>query len=851
MVKILNLDGEWLCSRHDGMRGVVDWGHDKSINPQKYIRAQVPGEIHLDLIRAGQIPNPYISSNILAARWVEECMWYYRRSFNAPTASLKEKSWLVFDCLDCAAEIFLNGEKIGAHNNFFTPCRIETTGKLKAGKNILVVALDGGLFYAADKPADGFSMQGFDNKLHKRHWLRKPQFEAGWDWAGRLLNVGIQGSVRLEWTKEAVRVEDIWIYTQTDATLKMAFVHVHAQLENYSGQICDCSLIASVASRQSPVTARIAVPPGSSTHKMSLPIENPALWWPVGHGPQTLHDVTVNVRFQNKSLKEKKIRVGFRHVRINQDISPEQANPDGFQSMYSRRTPENYQPEKGRLFVMEINGRKIFCKGSNVVPADMIISRITPEKSRRLVRLALDANFNMLRVWGGGIYETDAFYDECDRLGLLVWQDFIFACAKYPAHERSFLDNVTQEVRWQSRRLSCHPSLAVWCGNNEVEWAAQWEPCHAAKNPHIDHALYHHVIPTILKQEDPSRYYQPSSPYSPDHLHACMDECGDQHPWSVGFTNLDFRDYRKMDCRFPNEGGFLGPSSLPGVLSCLGAKQKFIGSHDWQAHDNSIASMGGNHSYTDNITDFWLGKPLETMSLADYVYWGGLIQGEALSEYIGNFRRRAFGNAAAIFWMFNDCWPCTRSWSILDHKLRRTPSYYPVKRSFSPIHVVLAEEKNSIALYAINDTPRTIPMTVEYGVFNFSGEYPIRHIAQAMVGPNQSARITSFQSSRWKNKKASAAYAIARDFKGKTLARNRLILPLWKEMRWPRPQIKVSMQKGFATFLSPQFAMGVCVDLDGKKRLSDNFFDLYPGIPHQIGWQEPHPPAILHTGNLI
>jgi len=364
-----------------------------------------------------------------------------------------------------------------------------------------------------------------------------------------------------------------------------------------------------------------------------------------------------------------------------------------------------------------------------------------------------------------------------------------------------------------------------------------------------DHAFFHITLPRLLSAEDPTRYYQPSSPYSPEGLHPTRDDVGDQHPWSVGFANADFRDYRKMACRFPNEGGFLAPTSLPTVLACLPVGQRKVGSFAWQVHDNSVDSWG-EPSYTHNIMTTWLGRDIRTFELSDLVYWGGLLQGEALREYCDNFRRRMFVTGGAAFWMYNDCWPATRSWTIIDYYLRRTPSFAPVKRALAPVGVVVAEEADEIVVFGINETAKTIKATLRYGVFNMAGGFPVDRKNRVELAPNASSRIASFKKREWKKRNASAAFAVLTQ--GDTLiARNRLFLPLFKDLKWTPARVRVNVKSGRAVFESDVFAWGVCIDLDGKKPLHDNFFDLYPGISYSIPWKEKRPPNVLKIGNLV
>jgi beta-mannosidase len=485
------------------------------------------------------------------------------------------------------------------------------------------------------------------------------------------------------------------------------------------------------------------------------------------------------------------------------------------------------------------------------VPADPIVARITSGRYAALVRLALDAHFNLLRIWGGGLYECDVLYDLCDEKGILLWQEFIFACSRYPVPDEPFTKDVKNEAVFQVRRLAHHPALAVWCGNNEIE-QGYWSWGYDRNQVMPCHSLFHNILPRIVKAEDGSRFYLPSSPYSPDNEIPTADHTGDQHPWSVGFHNTDFRDYREMICRFPNEGGILGPTSLPTVEACLPAGQRKPGSFAWDLHDNSV-TFWGNTRQPDAMLDQWLGLQAAGLSLPDYVYAGGLLQGEGLSEYIRNFRRRMFDSASAVFWMYNDCWPMVRSWTIVDYYLRKTPSYHPVKRAFQPLAVFLAREDGKVRVFGVNEGAGW-KGRLRFGLFALKGGYPLDRMIEASLPANASTLLGEFPEKAWLKlgEKTHGAFAqlIAED--GTEASRDRLFLPFFKEMKWPKATVAVKRKGGKAIFTSSSFAWRVCLDLDGEKPYPDNFFDILPGIPVVLDWPAKlGAPKILRLGNAL
>lgn len=826
MLQQLDLSGTWKVRWSDGQRGRTQYAERDETDAARYIDAEVPGEIHLDVWKAGWIADPYVGTNCLAARWVEECIWSYRREFVAPEASLSApRVWLDFQCLDLVATVVLNGQEVGRHRNAFYPCRLDVTGRLRPGRNVLAVHLDSGLFDAAEKPVEGHGVT-LDARLHKRHWLRKPQCQFSWDWSTRLVNVGITGPVRLEWTDDPVRLDQLVVLADLSEDLARGTVSARLFVEGLGDAEQEAELTLAVEEVGIQTTVPVTVRPGLAPCEATLVVEGPQLWWPVGHGPQHRYTVRASLRVQGRQVGEARARIGFRHVRVNQDP----------------------HPSKGRYFILEVNGRRIFVKGGNFVPADMIFARLDHDRYDVLTDRALEAHFNMLRVWGGGLYESDAFYDLCDAKGILVWQEFIFACAKYPATDLAFYNEVRREAEHNIRRLACHPSLVVWCGNNEMEWGAwQWGYDHAAPvGP--DYALFHLLLPRLLHEEDPGRYYQPSSPWSPDLLPPNADEAGDQHPWGVGFADTDFRKYREMYCRFPNEGGILGPTALPTLLACLPEEQRFVQSFAWQVHDNALDSLG-EPSYPDGMITQWLGKDIRQLGIEEYAYWAGLVQGEGLREYCENFRRRMFDTSSAVFWMYNDTWPATRSWTIVDYYLRRTPAFWSVRRAMQPVHLVLAQEGGQVRVYGVNDTSEAVEGSLTFGIFALAGAYPVRRTVRICLRANASTFVASLAAGEWPEPQSSMAFAVL-ERHGRVVARNRLYGPFFRDMAWPAAQVEVRLEAGEAIFTSPVFAWGVCLDLDGEEALPDNFFDVYPGQEVRLPWPGPKPPRVRFVGNL-
>lgn len=760
----------------------------------RWMEAAVPGEVHLDLLREGVLDDPYVRGNVLKARWVEECVWHYYRVFTPSPEALQGRACLRFDGLSLTAIVYLNGEEIARHSNSFYPLIIDVTGRLREGENELLVRLESGLFEVCDRPIrDSWVASGtVDILLHKRLWMRCPQSHTEWDWSPRLLNVGIQGGAALLSDPQAV-ITDAAVSCEVRDDLSAAAVRGRvfpAPGTRAAGRFTlELTVGDQTVSRE--LDGLSEEPP-----EAELTVERPRLWYPAGYGDQPLYPVALRLRQGDRVVYEKRTQTGFRHVRVDQ--SP--------------------HPQGGRYFVVHINGLPVFLKGANLVPADMITAAITPQRYETLVDRALEAHFNALRVWGGGLYEAEEFYDLCNRRGILVWQEFISACGDLPVEDDGLREDMIREIRYQARRLSRHPSLFAWCGNNEIPpYGIDW---------------YMDTLPMLIHREDPEKYYQPSSPYTDPEGAASADiweeNSGDQHPWSVGFLNKDHRDYRRMVCRFPNEGGILGPVSLPTMLDCVKPGEGYSRSFAWQVHDNMLAFQKDGSS-PDDDTDFWLRLRPEDLTLEEYVFAGGFVQGEGLSDYADNFRRRMFDSACAIFWMYNDCWPCVRSWTIVDYRLNRTPGFYPVKRAFAPVRVVLAEEEGGAAVYGVNGTLEPVEAVLRFGAFRCGGSYLRDESREVILPPNGSIRLAWFDG--WREEPPAVPFALLTDAAGRELSRNRLLTHRYWEYPLRPAALRRREAEGRTVWEADGFVLGVCLDLDGVQPLPDNLFDVFPGIP--------------------
>jgi len=826
----LSLDGAWKIRWCDDDHGRPEQFVGAEADETLFYDATVPGEVHVDLMRAGLIGDVDVGVNAQNARWIEEEVWVYRRQFHAPRqAATAKTSWLVFDGLDLNAIVYLNGEEVGRHDNAYIPCRIKVTGKLREGTNTVAVWLESGLFAASDKPGTCYEWWSINHKLHKRAWLRKPQYQFEWDWNPRLINVGIWRPVRLEWA-DAARLDTVTVYPELSEDHSRAKIHCRLFAENVTGDDLPATVRMACPETGASVEQDVTLPAGDSRHDLAVDVADPKLWWPRPHGDQPLYTVEAELVVSGETVGALKRRTGIRSVKINQDP----------------------HPEEGRYFIIEINGRPIFMKGGNWVPPDMIYQRIDADRCRKLVELAVEANCNALRVWGGGLFADHAMLDACDELGVMVWHDFLYACAKYPLDDVEFMHNIEAEAVFAIRDLSPHPSLVLWCGNNEIDEAFyNWR--NQKKNPYPHYAIFHHILPVLMKDEDPSRPYWPGSPYSPDHENPQSKICGDQHPWEVSIWSdaENIWAYRKDVSRCANEGGVLGASTPATIRQFLPDDERRLHSRSWVFHDNAVnfrTSPGLCYEMVEN----WVGMKPEEMDFDDYLFYSSLMHAEGLKEYIDNYRRRMYSSSAAIFWMYNDSWPVSHGWTIVDYYLRRKLSYYPVRRAFQPITVVPAVEGEHVLIVGVNETTADWQGTLRYGLANLSGSLPMDENQAATIPANSAAQLARIPMAQWRETgtKKSVAFALLSDG-GQVIAQNRIFVEKFMDLDWAAAEISVTRDGDHAVFSSPTFVWGVCIDLDGESALPDNAFDLLPGIEYRIPWPADQPlPEIVRTGNL-
>ncbi|KAJ5158794.1 Glycoside hydrolase family 2 immunoglobulin-like beta-sandwich [Penicillium coprophilum] len=635
--------------------------------------AAVPSTVQQDLIANKKLEDPYIGFNELKARWVNEKVWVYRHVFQRPEIPAGATAALVFDGLDTFASVKLNGETILESSNMFLGYRVDITNALGSAKstNVLEIEFDCAQLKAIElrKKDPDHKWHGFNGDM-ARLGVRKAQYHWGWDWGPVIMTAGIWREARLE--VYSARVEDLWPQTQLSSDHKTATVTAVAKIDqsNSEGSVARFKLTL-----RGQEIAQVDVPvPADKKAQASFEVTDPELWWPHGYGPQTLYEVSVSLLNDGNELHQVSKKFGIRSAEVIQ------------------------QPDKhGKSFFFRINGLDIFCGGSCWIPADNLLPSITAERYRKWIELMVAGGQIMSRVWGGGIYEDDAFYDACDELGVLVWQDFMFGCGNYPVWPE-LLESVRQETVYNVERLRHHPSIVIYVGNNEDYQVQEQtgltynyedkDPESWLKSDFPARYIYEKLLPELVSEYSPSTFYHPGSPWG-DGKVSSDPTVGDIHQWNVWHGSQEkYQIFDALGGRFNSEFGMEAFPQISTIDYFLEQKKdRHPQSQVMDFHNKADGHERRLATYL--VENLRLSTDLET-----YAYLTQVVQAETMMFGYGGWRRQ-WGDerkcGGALLWQINDCWP-TISWAIADYFLRPKPAYYTVKRVMQPVVVGVRRE---------------------------------------------------------------------------------------------------------------------------------------------------------------
>lgn len=809
----MELNDGWRIKDFDPGAGEEAGAFDPRLDDGDWIPAVVPGDVHSALLAAEAVPDVFYDRNVEGVQWVEEREWWFRTDFEAPARpdDPDVRDLLTFDGLDLFATVYLNGEPLGSHHNMFRPATFDVTGRLLyARPNALALRFDPIRLRVGDPVPGQWGPYGVERAL-----VRKAQYQFSWDWAPRLVNVGIWRSVRLgRWRTARL----LFPHAATlRASEKHAVVAVTSDVE-FWGEADGLEM--EVRLRTDDVTIETAVSVRGNVGEACLEVPDPALWWPNGCGAQDLYDLEVSLRRGEELLDVFSDRVGLRTVHLD-------------------RTPESDEPG-AESFTFVVNGNRIFAKGANWVPADSLNGRVDRARYEKLMRALVEANGNMLRVWGGGQYEKEDFYRLADEFGVLVWQDFMFACARYP-DDPEFVAEVRAEAEYQVRRLRNHPCVVIWVGNNENDWIEDTTNWQAPGNDFPSKTLYHHHLPEIVGRLDPTRPYWPSSPYGGNDHNG--EQAGDRHNWHVWHggalprrfgerprhdptpESVSFRHYLEDTARFISEFGIHASPMFETLSRNIPDEHLRMGSESLLFRNKDTPTDKG-----DALMRAHTGLPGD---LAEYIDFSMITQAEGLKLGIEHYRRRKYHCSGTLFWQWNDCWPGI-SWSVLDYYGFPKAGYFFVKRAFAPVMASFAEEPDgSVGIWMTNDLLSPVHETLVWTRATFDGEILNRGEVSVAAPPDSSLLVATVPRDVLGNSDRCREFVWVRGGGGR-VPDNRHFFAEIKDLVRARPEVSLELEEGQealrAHLQCDRHAYFVHLIAAGEGTYySDNWFDIYPG----------------------
>ncbi len=813
----------------------------------EWLPAQIPGGVHTDLLALGRIPDPFVADNELRVQWVAERDWEYEVIFQDDLAlSAHEQIFLVCDGLDTLSEVAFNGTALGQTDNMFRQYRWDVTSLLAEGENTLRVLFRSTVIYAREKQSE-LPLMEVSQALPGGPHVRKAPCQFGWDWGPQLPPIGFWKEVRLEGYIGA-KLDDVHLRQKHED----GEVTVSADVSIERWQTVDFMTVLKLTSPDGRIQEAVQVfKAGTNAGGLELIVGNPQLWWPNGYpapaprtgGKQPLYTVEV-LLYEAGALRDRReYKIGLRTIELRRELD-----------------------EFGISFNFIVNGVPVFAKGANWIPADSFPTRIGDAHLEHLIRSAVEAHMNMLRVWGGGFYEEERFYDLCDQYGILIWQDFTFACSIYP-DDAAFFENVRVEAVQNIRRLRHHASLALWCGNNEMEagwahWGWMNRQSQARRFKAAYDRMYHHMLPDLCAAEDPDHAYWPSSPSSD----LPFDEpgstwAGDTHNWEVWHGGRPFSHYRSHPARFVSEFGFQSLPSLETVRTYADPADWNMTSYIMEHHQRNDS---GNGKIINYMTDHFR-MPRDFPSL---VYLTQILQAEAVRTGVEYWRRNKACTGGALYWQLNDCWPVA-SWASLDYFGRWKALHYAARRFNAPMLLSAEVNRQQVMLYVTSDLLDVWVGTVRWSLETLSGEV-VKSGQEALTVPA-----------------LNAVRACALDFSQEVTAKTQrdlvLVYELWrndaclssnvatfvqtKHLNLNDPGLVVAVTEsdaGFAVEITAQnLARFVWLELESAGAgdpdliFGDNYFDLPAGrtvkitVPAAEGWTLETLSAALRVRSVV
>ena len=790
--------------------------------------ATVPGVVHTDLLQNKIIEDPFFRLNERGLQWIDKEDWVYETCFTlAADMMRKENMELVFEGLDTYADVYLNDECILKADNMFRRWSIPVRQYIREENNILKVYFHSpvkidvpkwdALPYQYPASNDQSENGGLFNKKISI-FARKAGYHYGWDWGPRLVTSGIWRPVYIRaWSD--LRINDVFI-EQKEVGAGRAVIAGHVELD------ADKDMDGVLVTITDEATGRVLgewqadLKRGTNRVTVDFVLHKPKLWWSNGLGEPFLYRFRTDIIAGGELLDSKTERVGIRSLKVV------------------------HQPDKdGHTFYIELNGRPVFAKGANYIPSDNFLPRVTPENYKRTILDAAGVNMNMLRVWGGGIYENDVFYDLCDEHGIMIWQDFMFACSMYPA-EGALLDNIHQEAVDNVKRLRNHACIALWCGNNECQdaWLGWGWKCEIERQnkEYADkiwaqyRQQYHVTLPGVVREYAPGTFYWPSSPFAFEgEMSGTTD--GDRHYWSVWHGKAPISDYDSEKSRFFSEYGF---QSFPEFES---VKRYAPYPEDWDIRSEVMMShqRGGDHA-NGLIETYLLNEYKKTRDFRAFLYMNHVLQGDAIKTAIESHRRQMPYNMGTLFWQHNDCWPVA-SWASRDYYGRWKAQHYYTRKVYDDILISPVVEGDDLKVYAVYDRLENTSGRLQLQVCQFDGTVVHHWDKSVGISGNDSRVCFSAPFAKLLEGAGRGTVYVRVDYTDKSgrVYHNNYCLDKQKNMNYPKVDLQVevrSIEGGYeVTVSADKFARAVCLSVaDNESVYSDNYFDVQPKSSVQV-----------------
>ena len=791
------------------------------VGKNEWLPATVPGTVHTDLLDNGKIEDPFYRLNEHDVQWIDKVDWEYKTTFTVDKPMIKrDVVQLDFKGLDTYADVFVNGEKILAADNMFREWKVNVKKVLKEGENELHIVFKSPINEGIKKyDAQGYVIPVSDNDLAEigqveegkkvSIYTRKAAYHYGWDWGPRLVTSGIWRPVELlAW--DNAKIENLQIIqhevTKEKATFTATF-EVNAVKKSKA-------VISIINEGKKLASANIQLQKGTQKYYCDFEIQNPKLWWTNGLGEPHLYNLTGELDIKGRKTV-KNTRIGIRTLELVRE-----------------------KDDSGTSFYFKLNGHPVFMKGANYIPNDVFLPRVTEENYRKVVETAKISNNNMLRVWGGGVYEDDRFYDLCDEAGILIWQDFMFACAMYPG-DKAFLENVRQEAIDNVKRLRNHPSIGLWCGNNEIldawkDWG--WEQAERRKSDENADKMwqayddiFHKILPEVVKEYDANRSYWSSSPSSGEGIPADMAN-GDEHYWGVWWGKEPFSTYSTHIARFMSEYGF---QSFPEISTI----RKFAEPDDYDIFSDVMKSHQRSSIGNETIEYYMLQEYKKPKDFESFLYVSQVLQAEGVKFGLEGHRRAMPYCMGSLYWQINDVWPVA-SWSSTDYYQKWKALQYFVKKGDEPLLVTPYIDGIKLKVGIVNDRLEKVTAQLRLKLMDFNGHVLWEDMSVVEIPANSSDEYFDVNKNEFEytyRKNINHMVLVAELVKaGKTLSKNTFYFKPFKSLDISKPTVEYTISKadnGFDIELkTDKLAKNIYMQIGNEDGFfSDNYFDLLPG----------------------